>query len=176
MNKGMIMLGLLLIVGLSFAWAAGPWQNQWQNYTSWRYDCNIGDIGLNQYYLAADYMYVNAQPYIPYSQITSMYGYLYYMQIANNNMMWTMMEGNYDYYPGPFRVDMAAYNSNGASFKAIFNAVLRTYLQHGGDRTYVLGMLNGFNSDYRECIGRTPWTYPPPPPISLKSIVRLSLR
>ncbi len=148
MNKLMIMLGLLLIAGLSFAFV-GPWQNEWQNYASWRYMCNIEEVGTEQYILA-DYMYVAAQPYIPYSQITSMNNYLYYMAVANSGMMW-------DYYPSPFRADMAAYNTNNGAFKTIFNAVLRTYLQHGGSSSYVMGMLNGFNANYRDCIMAGPW-------------------
>jgi hypothetical protein len=149
MNKGMIMLGFaLLLMGLSFATLS--WQYPWQEYVAWRYDCQIENIGTEKYILA-NYMYNHAQSYVQYSQILSMNNFLYYMSMANDRMTFV------DYYAAPFRVDMGAYNSNNAAFNTIFNAVLRTYLQHGGNSIDVMNMLNGFNSDYRECISREPW-------------------
>ena len=150
MNKGMIMLGILLLAGFSFAFIAGPWQYDWQNYVSWRYNCQFYDVGLPQYSLA-NYMYAYAQPYVQYSQLASMNSFLNYMGIADSGMM-----GHY--YISPFSADMNTYNSNNAAFNAVFNAVLRAYLQHGGNSGYILGMLNAFNGNYRECISEGPWS------------------
>ena len=155
MNKLMIVLGLLLIAGLSFAWLPPTsWQYEWQKYVSWRYDCQYGYVAAGQYSLA-EYMYAYAQPYVAYSQLYDMASYLDGM---NYHLFDSGTAGMaYDYYATPFRADMAGYNSDNAAFKTIFNAVLRTYLQHGGSSSHVMGMLNGFNTNYRECIADDPW-------------------
>lgn len=152
MNKGMMMLGLLLIVGLSFAGdAPGPWQNGWQESIFDRYWCHIDNVPTEQYYVGY-YMYQYTQPYIMPSQMQALLDY-------TNGMQYYLMNGMAnDYYPSQFRVDMGLYNSNSGAFRTVFNAMLRTYLQHGGDRTYILGWLNEINGEYRSCLNPPPIT------------------
>ncbi len=146
MNKLMIVLGLLLIGGLSFAGdAPGPWQYGWQESIFDRYVCHVENVPTEQYYVGY-YMYQYTQPYIMPSQMQALLDY-------TNGMQYYLYSGMAnDYYQAPFRADMGLYNSNNAAFRTVFNAMLRTYLQHGGDRTHILGWLNEINDGYRSCL------------------------
>jgi hypothetical protein len=143
MNKLMIVLGLLLIAGLSFA--RPSFQYPWQDAVLDRYICHVENVPTEQYYVGY-YMYQYTQPYILPSQMQALLDYTNGMQYY----LYTGMGG--EYYAAPFRADMGLYNSNNVAFRTVFNAMLRTYLAHGGDRAYVLDWLNGINQDYRNCL------------------------
>ncbi len=145
MNKGMIMLGLLLIVGLSFAVPVpgGTWQYPWQNTTFLHYACSYAYVSYYQYALAYSYMAPYAGPY----QMANMYSALYYM-LGHARSLY------YDYPATVFKTDMLGYNSDNSLFSGIFNSVLRAFIAHAdsGARANILSLLQSYNSNYRDCI------------------------
>jgi hypothetical protein len=153
MNKLMIALGLLLIAGLSFAFAPGPWQYDWQNHVSWRYNCNLGPMGYGFYSAAATYM----QPYADAGDFYSMNQYLGIMSRG----LWGDLLGPgmaNEYYVAPFRSDMAGYNSGNAAFRSIFNAAYREYMAATGDPGgNVRNYLAVNRAAYMECVADGTW-------------------
>ena len=147
MNKLMIVLGLLLIAGISFARPdPGPWQYGWQGAVAHRYDCGL--YSADEQYHAA-YMYM--QPYATATQLFYMHNYVHMMDFA----VWDSGESGmmYDYYATPFRADMAAYNSENSLFRSFFNAAYRNYMAQTGDSGgYVRSYLAGVRASYLACV------------------------
>ncbi len=143
MNNGMIMLGLLLIGGLSFATSIHSWEYPWQTTVYGHYSCSFNYLSNYQYALAYSYMAPYAGPY----QMANMYNALYYMNVDLRNM-WI------HYYATPFKSDVASYNGDNSLFSGIFNSVLRAYIAHAdsGARANILSLLQGYNDQYRSCI------------------------
>ena len=157
MNTKMLMLGILLIVGLSFAGPTIP--DNWMTNSVNRYDCNYGynddgweDIGL--YDIAEDYDDVCDGGCWDFD---AMDPYLVTMDSA--------VRGEYDmcYYSGcwcdeedisatSFRSSMLEYNVASAGYKAEFLAGARAYLAHGGSRADILGDLQDARADYMGCL------------------------
>jgi hypothetical protein len=146
MNKLMIVLGFLLIAGISFATLS--WQYPWQEYVSWRYICNYEFSTYGQYEAAYAYM----QPYASPSELYSMYQYLGMMDGRLTGMV-------FDYYATPFRADMAGYNSANSLFRSIFNAAYREYYAATGDPGFVArNYLAGLRASYTVCASNEPFT------------------
>ena len=143
MNKGMIMLGLLLIVGLSFATLS--WQYDWQGYVFDRYDCNLQATDMYKFGFAAEYLYPS------YASNTQM-----------NNLNYALMDMQYyvlpgmafDYYATPFRADMGRYNSASSEFNMLFNALIRNYLSQTGpdERELLMDWLQNYRGFYAYCL------------------------
>jgi hypothetical protein len=152
MNKGMIVLGLLLVVGLSFA-GVGPWQYDWQEHVSWRYACDYW-MGEDQYSAAFYYM----QPYASPTELMYMEYYqdvVKYWELFGTDGDYGMMD---EYYATPFRADMAGYNSANSLFRSIFNAAYREYMAATGDPSFVArDYLAGARASYVHCVSSTPW-------------------
>lgn len=146
MHKGMILLGLLLIAGISFA-GAGPWQYDWQGYAFTRYACNIGATGIYKFGFAATYLY---PMYMSYSDFTN-------LNNAANDMSYHVMRmssGYYDYYPAPFKSDMLGYSADSYQFNTLFNAAIRNYLSLTGEseRAILTQWLQYYRDYYYGCI------------------------
>ncbi len=145
MNKGMIMLGIILLAGLSFA-AAIHWEYPWQGAVSHNYGCSLFDESYYHYQMAYAYMYAYAGP----SDLTNMY----YAFNQMNYFRSRMASPYYDYYATIFKSDMLSYNGQNSLFNGIFNSVLRAYMAHAdsGARANILALLQGYNGLYRTCI------------------------
>jgi hypothetical protein len=155
MNTKMLMLGILLIAGLSFA------QN-WMEYSVNRYGCNYiynskgwNEIGLNS--IAVDYdETVECEGDW---NLRAMDGY-------REDMSWALWDDGEDemcyhsgcWYSGEgtsvteFRSSMIEYNVAAAGFKAEFLSGLRTCLADGGSRADILEDLQDARADYLDCL------------------------
>jgi hypothetical protein len=165
MNTKMLMLGILLIAGLSFA--AYPVECRWAYAVTDRYLCSVvnafegnnGDITSYGYYTLAEELAADDPRYATY--LENMFGYLG----ANRLVPSTMRNGVYNmrqnvcvedgttYVPPAFRSGMLEYNTNAALFKREFNSLLRLYLANNPtDRSDVLKYLSDIRADYTDCV------------------------
>lgn len=151
MNKGMIVLGLaLLLMGLSFAGPPiGPWQYPWQGAVFERYNCNLYATSTYKMALAEVYFYPY---YMTGAQMEA------FDDAAEDMFFHLLMGMGSDYYVAPFRADMIGYNSDSAAFNAVFNAVLRNYLAQtgAGGQQIVAAWLQGYQSAYTYCLLHPP--------------------
>jgi hypothetical protein len=152
MNKFMLMLGLLLIIGLSFA------RPTWTQAVEGRYYCSFEYS--NDLYLIADDMVDAERLSSEECNLHDMYSDLYFY--TEPLSMFYSLEDMYDAADcGPdimedpiphFRAAMRSYNSMSADFRAMFNQCVRSYLQEGGDRGDLVSALSSAREDYLGCV------------------------
>lgn len=160
--KKLILLGILLLAGLSFAYTLAP--PNWMEYSVNRYVCN---------YAYNEYGYINGTYVVGLMGIAETYDNCsdpeYWgcdaMNTSTGDMEYAMNgESGWDIceYAGcygsermsvtGFRSSMLGYNVAAASFKSYFLAGLRAYLADDGDREAVLEDLQDARSDSLLCL------------------------
>jgi hypothetical protein len=148
--KKLILFGLLLLAGFSFA-GAGP-QN-WMQIAEGRYYCDWTYNGQNLYNYAIGP--IGATP----QQASQMSDYLY--GDGTPGMLGALYD-MYDYadcgpnggtHPVEFRQSMLQYNINAAGFRSVFLQVLRNYItEYPQDRAHIQEEILYFKGLYRSCL------------------------
>jgi hypothetical protein len=152
MNKFMVVLGLLLVIGLSFARPA------WTQPVEGRYYCSF-EYSDDMYEIAED-MDEQVEFTPEQCDLKHMYSYLYYYTQPLN--MFYSLEDMYnaadcgpDIMEDPiphFRAAMSSYNGVSTDFKAHFNQCVRSYSQEGGDMTALKDNLGMARDSYLSCV------------------------
>jgi hypothetical protein len=145
MNTKMLMLGILLIAGLSFA------ATTWMEPVYYRYGCAC-DYVQDEYgleYIAGNWGFYTPEMNEYAQNMCTMGGDLYGMWVA-------LYDGD-EPDVAMFRANMAAFNSHNALFKREFNTQLRIYLAESEDpekyRAGILEDLQYAREDiYTDCV------------------------
>lgn len=156
--KKLILLGILLLAGLSFARTPMNWMQSVEGryYCDWiyngqnLYDYSTGPLGATPQQLSqmSNYLYGNGIP--------GMAGELYDMYYAAEC---PPSEGT---DPVEFRQSLLAYNMNAAGFKSVFLQVLRNcIIAHPAERTHIMEEMASFRAGYTGCLPGTFCKIPP---------------
>lgn len=162
MNSKMLMLGILLLAGLSFA-NGGP-QN-WMQTAQARYNCNlmyVGGPGHSLMNIAQTDL--SACGYFDCGEMQTDIMFLIQILFSRDSMC-----ENAGCYidPGPdpegFRSNMLAYSARSAHFKSFFLSGMRAYLADAdaGEKAYAYEVMQSGLSSYRECLALNRYCYCP---------------
>jgi hypothetical protein len=146
--KKFMLLGLLIMMGLSFAQP-----ENWMQPAQGRYYCDVMySAALTDY--AHDSLGATEDQFSQMFDLVASEGGM----AGNVGAMYVYADCNdIGQYPSQFRAEMASYNTDSAAFKRIFNTVLRNYLTaHPTERSTIFSQLALYAQDRRDCITQEP--------------------